>query len=262
MPLLVLGFPRTAGAYTKGQGAGMTRFERAARAYTIRRAAFTVCTTAGILGLAGCGGQSPPEPVEEGVVVVEEPGGPQLVEWVAYQEANSSLREAERRLIGEESEGLSAALGRAAHHFEQLAAMAKGEDAARLRASATELENLSTDFPEDLVTHRRVLGEVEGRALIALSRHHLLRAGRLAGEGEGKMAARHFLTAANDISEGFRVAAVEMPSTTGASLDSIRIRSEGWMDGIALDTQAAAEAQRAVGEEADRLANALGARRR
>jgi hypothetical protein len=227
-----------------------------------RRVVFTAFAATALAGLVGCrDDERAAQPVEEGVMAIETASTPELVEWVVYEGTNADLLKAERALNGEETRDATAALIVAADRFHGLAKAADGEeDAHRLMASSEELRALATDFPEDILTHRRVLGEVEGRALVALSRHHLLMAGRFIDGGDGKAAGRHLRTAAENVAEGFRVSGGETPRMTESSLDALRVLAIGWMDGMAFDPRAAVEARRSIGEEADRLANVLGPR--
>jgi hypothetical protein len=213
-------------------------------------------------GLTACGREPPVEEADGSAAVVQTSDSVELTEWEAFHDANGSLADAERRLVAAESEAASRSLQRAASAFDRLAERAEGEDRNRLETSATELRTLARDFPDDLMVHRVVLDEVQGRALVSLARHHLARVGGAATAGDIVGGGRHLMTAANDVAEGFRVASVEMPAPTRDGLAAVRRTAEAWIDGDIPSPDAITAARLDVRREAERLANALGARRR
>jgi hypothetical protein len=218
-----------------------------------------VAAAAVLAGASACKDREPPIATAEAIEVVDSAGRPEFIEWVVYENANSKLMEAERHLLEADSRMASAALDQVAANMARVAESSGDVDAARLRASAEELKALATDFPENLLAHRKVLGDVEGRALIALARHHLVTVERLAPLGDGALAGRHLMSAANDIAEGFRVANLALPAPSAAALDAARNTAEAWMAMEKPTTESTGVAVRQVREQAQRLANALGA---
>ncbi|MEZ4417081.1 MAG: hypothetical protein R3E10_15115 [Gemmatimonadota bacterium] len=227
-----------------------------------RRAALPVSAALVLLGsasLVACGGDA--NEVQHPPVAALTSA---QAHWIDGEEASTELRSlwthlqaTEHAQAGEELEEIATAMREAA------TGAVDSLDSARLRSSAEELGNVGRDLEDGFLSQPPAsLAGVVARAYLALSQHHRMEATAALADDDLERAGLQALRAVRDLESGFRVGQVEMTDDGAQLMERSARAADRLRAGDSTSVALSDTLLCGLRDEAQRLANALGARRR
>jgi len=226
------------------------------------RAVFTLATGAALALVAACGEGEASEAREEAHVTAEQPPVDEHV-VITFDEAGPALTDVWLRI---NEPGAAAEVGRELRSVartmrSQASLPVDSADALRLRARADELDEVARQVVEGEMEVNQTVRDVFARAHNTLSRHHLGRARAALGTNDGTLAGLHLRLAARELQTAMLDAGLGGDAALSERIESASEAADRW-HGMAAASPDESRLLDELTADQERLANALGARRR